>query len=122
MSDFLKEEYYNNTVQDYIIALAIILAGFVFVRIFRGIVVSRLKKWSESTETIYDDLIIKTLERFGLPALNFLVIYWGINSLTLAPKVMRVVEIATAAVIAFFIIRLVSTTIQYSLEMRVRKM
>ncbi|HEX5168335.1 MAG TPA: mechanosensitive ion channel domain-containing protein [Cyclobacteriaceae bacterium] len=122
MSDFLKEEYFNNTVQDYIIALGIILVGFIAVRIFRGIILKRLKKWSASTETKFDDLLVQTIERFGLPALNFLVIYWGINSLDLSPGIMRIVEIATAAVIAFFIIRLVSTTVQYSLETRVRKL
>jgi small-conductance mechanosensitive channel len=122
MKEFLEEEYLGNTMQAYLVAIGIILAGFVVVRIFRRIVLRRLKKWSASTETKFDDLLIKTIERFGLPALNFLVIYWGINSLSLTPKLERVLEIATAAVIAFFIIRLISTTVQYSLEVRVLKL
>jgi small-conductance mechanosensitive channel len=122
MKEFLEEEYLGNTVQAYLVAIGIILAGFVVVRIFRRIILKRLKKWSASTETKFDDLLIKTIERFGLPALNFLVIYWGINSLSLTPKLERVLEIATAAVIAFFIIRLISTIVQYSLEMRVLKL
>lgn len=121
MKEFLSEEYFGNTVQAYITALGIILLGLITVRVFKSIFLRRLKKWAESTETTYDDLIVKTIERFGLPALNFLVIYWGISSLTLSTKVMRVVEIATSAVIAFFIIRLLSASIQYSLESYVRK-
>ena len=122
MNDFLKQEYFNNTVQDYLIASSIVLVGFVVVRILKRVVGSRLKKWSATTATSVDDLLVSTIERFGLPAMNFLVLYWGISSLTLPEKLMRVVEIATAAIITFFIIRLISTTVQYSLELRVRKL
>lgn len=122
MEEFLKREYLGNTVQAYAIALGLILVGFIAVRILRNIVITRLKKWSETTETTYDDLVVRTIERFGLPALNFLVIYWAINTLELTPKVTRILEVATAAVIAFFIIRLVSTTVQFSLEGYVRRM
>jgi small-conductance mechanosensitive channel len=122
MEEFLNREYLGNTVQAYAIALGLILIGFIVVRILRSIVITRLKKWAEATETTYDDLVVRTIERFGLPALNFLVIYWAINTLELTQKVTRVLEVATAAVIAFFIIRLVSTTVQFSLERYVRQM
>ncbi len=122
MKDFLKQEYFNNTVLQYIIALSIILVGLVVAKILKEVVVRSLRKWSAVTEASLDNLLVSTIKRYGLPAMNFIVIYWGINSLTLPPKLLRVVEIAAAAVIAFFIIRLISTTVQYSLELRVRKL
>lgn len=121
MNEFLERTYFNNTVKDYIIALGIILVGMLVIRVFRNIFLTRLKRLAERTETKYDDLVVKTIERFGMPAINLLVVYWGIHSLALSPKVTRALEVATSAVIAFFIIRLISTTIQYLLEELVRK-
>lgn len=121
MNEFLERTYFGNAVKDYIIALGIILVAIIIIRIFRTVVLKRLTSWAEKTETTYDDLVVKTIERFGMPALNFLAIYWGIRSLELTPKLERLLEIATAAVVAFFLIRLVSTTVQYTLEGYVRK-
>lgn len=121
VNELLGQTYFNNTVADYLIALGIIVIGLIILQIFRRMVLKALKRWSERTETTYDDLFVKAVERFGLPALNFLVIYWGITYLTLLPKVSRVVEVATAAVMAFFLIRLLSNIIQYGLEGYVRK-
>lgn len=122
MEEILARTYFNNTVKDYLISLGIILVSLIAIRVFRKIVLSRLKAWSDKTATNYDDLVVKTIERFGMPALNFLAIYWGIQYLTLSEKASRVLEVATTSVIAFFLIRLVSTSVQFVLEGYVRRM
>ena len=121
MEEFLERTYFNNTVKDYLIALGIILFSILLIRIFRAIILKRLKVWAAKTETNYDDLVVRTVERFGMPALNFIAIYWGINSLTISEKGVRVLEVATASVVAFFIIRLISSTIRFLLEAYVRR-
>lgn len=121
MNEFLERTYFNNSIKDYLIAVGIIVLAMLVIRIFRNIILRKLKGWSEKTATEYDDLIVKTVERFGMPAFNFLAIYWGIHSLSLSLKLENVVEVATAVVIAFFVIRLVSTTMQFMLEGYVRK-
>ncbi len=121
MKEFLDRTYFNNTVQDYLIALGIVLLSILFIRIFRSVILKKLKVWAASTETQYDDLVVKAVERFGMPAINLLAIYWGIHYLTLSEKAVRVVEVATASVIAFFLIRLVSSTLRFMLEAYVRK-
>lgn len=122
MEEFLSKTYFDNTVQSYLIALGIILVAILAIRIFRTIILIRLKRWAQKTETTYDDLVVQTVERFGMPALNFLALYWGVNTLALTSQVERVIEVATAAVIAFFLIRLASSTIRYMLEAYVRKL
>ncbi|MBL7857166.1 MAG: mechanosensitive ion channel [Cyclobacteriaceae bacterium] len=121
MQDLLTKTYFQNTVQDYLIAGAIIIGGMLFLRLFKRIILHRLYTWAEKTETNLDDLAVKGIERFGLPLLNFLVIYWGLHYLALSAKAQRIVEVATAAVITFFIIRLIATTIQVALHSYVRK-
>lgn len=119
--EFLEQEYFNNTVKDYIIAAGIILLGTLFIGIFRRIVLNKLTKWSQKTRSAVDDLVVGAIDRFGLPILGFLIIYWGVNYLELPEKARHVIEIATTVAIAFFVIRFISTIAKYSLHGYVRK-
>lgn len=121
MEEFLKRTYFNNSVQDYLIALGIILIGILIITIFKRLALIRFKKWSQSTDSKIDNIVIKGIERFGLPILTFLVIYWAINFLVLSEQVERVVEIATGIIVAFFAIRLISTTVQFTLHGYIRR-
>lgn len=119
--EILAKEYFNNPVSDYLIALGIILLGIVFVRIFKKVILNKLKKLALRSETDLDDLVIKEVDKFILPILSFLFIYWGISYLELSPKAANVVQVVTSLVIAFFAIRLISSTLQIILESRIRK-
>jgi len=121
MEEILTKTYFGNTVQDYLIATAIVLGGILILRLFKQVFLKRMYAWAEKTETNLDDIITRALERFGLPLLNFLVIYWGINYLVLSTRAQRIVEVATGVVITFFILRLISTTIQVILHTHIRK-
>jgi small-conductance mechanosensitive channel len=121
MEDFLKEVYWGNTVKDYLIALGIILGGMGVLRLFRKTLLNQLKKWSEKTETKFDDYLILGLERFGLPILNFVIIYWGIHYLHLSDRASKVVTVATTVVITYFVVRIILTMIRKLLESYVLK-
>jgi small-conductance mechanosensitive channel len=121
MKELLEKEYMNNTVLDYLIALGIIVIGMLAVRIIKNIVLTRLKKWAEATETKADDFVIQSTERFGIPALYYFVIYSGIHFLTLHPKAQNALNVATAVVITYLILRLLSTTILHLLQNYIRK-
>lgn len=117
----MKRVYFGNTLGDYAVALAIVVASLIVLRVFHLIVLKRLKVWASKTETHYDDLVVSALDKFGMPIFGLLVMYWGINSLTLSEKASRVIEIAFSAALAFFIIRLLTTATRYLLENAVRK-
>lgn len=121
MKEVLERTWMGNPVQDYLISLAIVIISILAIRVFGSMLVTRFKKLSEKTKSRLDDVVVKTVQRFGLAALYFLAIYWGVSYLELTRRAERVLEVATAAVIAFFLIRLVSTLIQYLLEGYVRK-
>ena len=55
MNEIFAMEYYGNTVEQYAIALSIILGAILIVRIFRKKLLNQLKKWTEKTETKLDD-------------------------------------------------------------------
>lgn len=120
-TDFLQKVYYGNTIQDYLIALGIIFGGLLILRLFRRTILGQLKKWSQRTETAFDDYLIKGIDRFGLPIVNFLVIYYGITYLCLSDKAIKLLDTAAKVVIIFYIIRLLSSIIRLVLESFIRK-
>ncbi len=121
MNEIIEKTWFGNTLEAYVIAFGTIMFSILIIRIAGGLLVRRLLKFSEKTSTRFDDLFVRTIQRFGLTALYFVAIYWGISSLTLTQRAERVLEVATAAAVAFFIIRLFSTTVQFLLEGYVRK-
>jgi small-conductance mechanosensitive channel len=121
MNDFLNTVYFDNSVQDYLIAAGIILGGILLLRLFRKTLLSSLKNWASKTETTLDDYMVTGLERFGLPVLNFTILYWGIHYLHLSPRVSKLVSTVTTVVIVYFVIRIILSIIRKLLEAYVLK-
>lgn len=120
-SEFFAQEYWHNSVQDYFIAGGIILIGLLVVQFAKRILLKRLEKWSATSTTRIDNMVVEGIERFGLPIFTFVILYWAINSLTLSEKVEKIVAVSTVIVIAYFIIRLISAVIQNLITVHVRK-
>ncbi|MBL0744717.1 mechanosensitive ion channel family protein [Chryseolinea lacunae] len=117
----LARQYWGNTVQAYLIALGIAVLGLFLLRIFKRFILSKVEKWVAQSPSKVDDEVVKGVERFVLPMLGFLLVYWGIKTLELSLKAERVLEVATAVVIAFFVLRFISTSIHIILTSYIRK-
>lgn len=120
-TEFLAREFWGNAVQAYLIALASVVLGILLIYIFKHVLLNRLEKWAAKSETQLDDMIVHGIERFGLPILKFAILYWAVNSLTISSSASRIIDVATAVVIAYFIIRLISAVIQNLITAGVRK-
>jgi small-conductance mechanosensitive channel len=116
MKELLAQEYYGNTVQQYVIALSIIIGGIFFVRIFRNRLLNQIKRLTEKTETKLDDYLIGGVGKFGLPILNFVAVYAGLSFLVFTDKVEKIISNAFTAIIAYYAVRLVSSIIRLILE------
>ncbi|MBE0570376.1 MAG: mechanosensitive ion channel family protein [Ignavibacteriaceae bacterium] len=121
MQDYLNQTFWGNTVQSYIIAAGIFIIGLIIVKILQKIVLRRLKKWAEKTETTLDDLLIKSIEKSIIPLLFYGVFYSSLTSLTLHDRASRIVEVASLFVVTFFIIRFISSTIMFMISYFIKK-
>lgn len=119
--EYLQQEYYNNSIENYLTALGIIVGGVVLIRLFRKAILYRLKKWASTTETNLDDYVVTGVERFVLPMLNAGVIYTGVKYLTLSEKIVKGVDAALVVAITFYAVRLAASTIKIALEAYARK-
>jgi small-conductance mechanosensitive channel len=121
MDDILNQVYWGNTVQDFGIAALIIVGGITLLRLFRSRLLNRLKQWAGKTNTNFDDYLIAGMEKFGLPILNFTLVYWGLHYLNLSERISRIVTVGTTVVIIYFVIRIILTIIRKLLESYVLK-
>ena len=81
----------------------------------------RLKKWAEKTDTNLDDLLIKSIEKSIIPLLFFGVVYSAITSLTIIPRVSKIIEIASLFITTFFIVRFIASSILITLTYFIKK-
>ncbi len=115
MQEFFQKTFYNNSVFDYMLALIFFIAGTGIIWIFRTIVIRRLKKIAEKTETEFDDFILANISAL-VPPLYYAAFYFSIQHLELGSAVDSVIRVASMLVILYFSVRIILSLITFSLE------
>ncbi len=105
----------GNSLKDWLIAILIIAGLLILLKIIRTVVLVRLKKWAEKTESVIDDFLVQVIEKHVLPFFYLLFIYSGTSYLTFNTKTEHIIKIAFLATSTFFIIRLITALISYSI-------
>ncbi|NWF89146.1 MAG: mechanosensitive ion channel family protein [Ignavibacteriaceae bacterium] len=121
MQNFLNQSYYGNSVAAYLTALGIFIISILLIKIFKKIILGRLKKWATTTETTLDDYLVRGIERTLIPLLYFLSLYAGIKSLNLDKKIEKYFDIISIIIFTFFFLRAVSSIITHLLKAFVAK-
>lgn len=121
MKEFLDQVYYNNTVREYLIALAAIAAGILLVLIFRRYIISRLRQWTANTSRTWDDFAVDAVSRFGVPLILWTIVYWGIQLLDLSVRTQKAIEIVTSLVLTYYVLRVFSAVVVLLIKSGVRR-
>jgi len=121
MKEFLNQTLWGNSVEMYTIALGVLIGGIILIKIFKRIVLYRLKKWADKTETTLDNLLIKSVEKSLIPLLYFGVFYAAITSLTIIERVSKIIEIASLFITTFFVVRFIASSILITLTYFIKK-
>lgn len=121
MNEILERIYFQNTVLDYLIALGMIVLGILLIKAFKKVILSRIRRWTESTQTSVDSFVVEHIDRFGVPALYFAAIYAGLNYLIFTERGEEILRIAVTFVITFLLIRFLSATLRVLLHSYLRR-
>lgn len=121
MQELLSYTIFGNTVLNYLIALGIFVGGMLIVFIFKTYILSRLKKWSERTNTNLDDLLVKAIEKSLIPVVYFGIFYAALHTLNLSPEFKTGLNIATTVIITFFVVRTIISALGYALKSYAKK-
>ena len=113
--------FLNNRVLDYLICVGIFLLSIIVIKIFKLIILKKLKKWAEKTVTTLDDFIVGVFERVVTPFLYLGALYLSVQILTLGASVAKVINVIGIAVLTIFTVRIASKLITYGFEVYSRK-
>jgi len=113
MNDFWNNLYLNNSLKTWVIALGIVSAGFLVIRVFKKALLKKIKQWSKNTETSFDDFIVHAFEKYVIPFLYCLVVYSGLSYLTLPQIAGKPVQIAVMIVCTFFSLQIITSALKY---------
>ncbi|MDA8086401.1 MAG: mechanosensitive ion channel family protein [Nitrospiraceae bacterium] len=117
----LQYRFWQNRIQDYLTSLAIILAGVFLVKIFKRIVLYRLKAWAEKTETRIDDLVVAGIEKAVLPIVYLGIFYLAVTYLAISAPARKFTDIAGAALLTLFAIRFSIAALKHSTDLYWRR-
>jgi len=121
MDKFLNQSFLGNTFEKYIIALGIFLGSLIIIIIFKKVILSRLKKWSEKTKTDLDDFLIKEIEKSLMPVIYLGVFLLAVNSLSLNPKVANSIKVITVIIITIILIKVFVSVLKYAFNIYMDK-
>lgn len=99
--EFLDIIYYGNTVQNWGIGVLVSITTLIVLRLFRQIILSRLRVLAERTTTEWDDLVTNMLTRTKALFILVVAVYAGSMVLTLTDRVRGI--LTSVAVIALLI-------------------
>ncbi|WP_158538622.1 mechanosensitive ion channel family protein [Chitinophaga skermanii] len=115
MNDYLARTLWGNTVEAYCIAIGMIVLGLFFAWFFKRILLARMKKFAEKTDSKIDDFIILQIERTAMPVLFFGIFYFALKTLNLSTKVEKTMYVVAVMYSSFFIIRMITSLIKFFL-------
>ncbi|GBE02177.1 low conductance mechanosensitive channel YnaI [bacterium BMS3Bbin06] len=114
--NIMQITFLQNRILDYLVFFSILLVGILTIRIFRHLVLSRLRAWAEKTATDIDDFLIQGFEKTLLPILYFGIFYLSTRSLTLNAALNKIIYTLGVIVLTLFGIRFLVALINYSIE------
>lgn len=121
MREFLGQVYFGNTVHAYIMSIFIFIISFLIIKIIEKIILTKLKVWSEKTETSGDDFIISVLSLIVVPVAYLASFYLAAKSLVLPAHVEKVISVGVMGIIVISVARFISHLFAYLFQVYFRK-
>ena len=116
MNDFLNIKYFHNTVAEYLTAAAIITAAILLIHIIKKIVITRIRKTIEAKGLSRYNFMVKSINRFLIPALYLGSIYIAFQSLSFGPEADKITETLYALFVMWFSVRFAITFLDYFMD------
>lgn len=97
--NILNQIYLGNTLYDWIVAVCILAAFFITLKIIQRVVISRLSKLAAKTDTPIDDLLVSMIKQTKLIILIIASAYVASNAITLKPSIAALLQKAVILIL-----------------------
>ncbi|MDR3237173.1 MAG: mechanosensitive ion channel family protein, partial [Spirochaetia bacterium] len=114
MLELLRQTvYFGNSILEYSIAAALLIAGCLFLMIIRRVVLSRIIRVTGKTSSAYGDVIVNSIKNHVVPLAYFLLFYTCLIQLRLNSKLYTFLKAAILLICVFFVIRFLLSVIHF---------
>lgn len=112
----LQLTYLGNSVRAYLFSLLFIVLGAAIVVLLDRVILRRMLRLTERTHSDFDDFLVLSLKRHGVPALYAVVLYLGVRDLAMREAVAKAFQIGMYLWIAVNAVRFLTGLVQALLE------
>lgn len=109
MNRILEAEYFGNSIQTWLIALAIFLIGVILIKFFKKRILQYLKLWAARSKSTLDDFVLLSIEKSVVPLLYLIAFSLAKNVLVIAPRAAAVIHVAVLLFATFFVLKLITS-------------
>ncbi|KPJ54628.1 hypothetical protein AMJ47_03990 [Parcubacteria bacterium DG_72] len=113
--------FLDNTVLQYLIALGVFVIGLIVLKIFKMVVLAKLKKIVDHTITEFDDLIINTVDSVGWPFYFFFSLFFALKFISVPEIISQVIYYIILIVGVYYIVMGVQNIIDYGFKKLLKK-
>lgn len=112
MNNLTDQVIWGNPLYKWTVAVAIIFILCVIIKLFKSLVLKRVKKWIERSSTDWDDFVVRLAETAAIPLLYVSSFYFGLKTLALPDIADHIIHFAYLVVFTFFILKMISAAFQ----------
>lgn len=124
MIDFTKILSYNlfgNSITDYLVALGIFILAIIVLKIFKKIIIFKIKRIADHTSTELDDLLIKVVDSISWTFYIFLSLYLAFQFIQLPEIIGKIFFFIILVLIVYYFVKSVQKFIDYGFAKIVQK-
>lgn len=112
----LERQVFQNTIEDYLVALATILLAILLIRFGVFSLIRGLKRWSQTQDWHMDPSLIRLIENPLVNLLYVAAVYLSLQGLSFYPSLRRAYEFLGLGAITFLSVKLLISLIEYLID------
>ncbi len=117
--EVLEKTFLGNALMDYLIAFSIFILALIVFKIFREVILKKLKKLADSTETDLDNTFIEIIRSLRPPFYVFLSIYFSLFFIDIANNVSNFINYILIIWVGYQVIVALSILIDYVIKKKI---
>lgn len=107
MTDIFWETlYWGNTIKEYATAFLLFIVLFIFLGLFKKVILDRFKRFAQKSSTDIDDIIVAIIGEIQPPFYSFIALYIALQLITVTDTVLNIVTAILLLWATYLIIRM----------------
>jgi small-conductance mechanosensitive channel len=121
IKQILSVSFAGNTLFDYTFAAVVFIISLFILKIFKFVIVNKLKKLAKKTKTEIDDLIIHIIDKVHWPFYILLSLYIAIQTIIIPAYAVKAIGYIFIILITYYFVKGINSIIDYSAEKIIQK-